>query len=104
MRDRELHVAHHAGETLLNELEFGDRLAELLSLRRVLNGSFVDACHAASGAPCDHEARGLKNLVRARGEVFRVSKLVSIRNEAVSQGDICVLSHTQSQLSLNFLG
>ena len=70
MRNSELCVGHHAAQSLLNELKFGDWASELSPLRRVLDGSLIRASSAPSSQTmaCDWRRTAARIAVAASGD------------------------------------
>mmetsp|Transcript_41863 Transcript_41863/g.30737 ORF Transcript_41863/g.30737 Transcript_41863/m.30737 type:complete len:206 (-) Transcript_41863:366-983(-) len=91
--DHAAQLAQHAHQLLLNELEAGNWLLELLSLESVGMGSFECAGSQPSGHPSNHEPRSQQDYIGAGCEVFGLLKLVVVRNKDVIQININVLDH-----------
>jgi hypothetical protein len=95
-------VRQHPGEPVLDELESGQRHAELLALLGVRQGRLVARDGGADRLPGDAETRGQQDLLGV-AEGVHVRQVVLGRYLDVGEGDLRVLDTAQRRLALDDL-
>src|SRR5882672_4347776 len=95
-------IAKHLGEQILNQLERGDRLAELQSLLGVFEGCLECAHLDAGRRPTHHVSRHPQH---ACGIAERIATLQAVRfgHPYILHRDLAVLDHLERDLVLDFL-
>src|SRR5882672_5103971 len=95
-------IAKHLGEQILNQLERGDRLAELQTLLGVFEGCLECAHLDAGRRPTHHVSRHPQH---ACGIAERIAALqaVRFRHPYILQRNLAVLDHLERNLVLDLL-
>lgn len=97
---RGLRVGEHGDELFLNELETGDRLAELVALHGIAAGGVERGQLDAHGLPAHRGPGGLEDLVGV-AEAVGVRQFVEVGHDDVLQDNIGILDSAQGNAIFN---